>query len=128
MKYTIKEVSEKTGISSYVLRYYEKEGLLPPVSRSKGGILVYTDSELEQLGQISCLKNTGMPLKDIRTFVQLQAEGPSTLRKRCEILKLQQEHVQQDIEKLQKTYEKVSHKLAHFSQQLETYEKEGESS
>ena len=40
MKYTIKEVSEKTGISSYVLRYYEKEGLLPPVSRSKGGIRV----------------------------------------------------------------------------------------
>ena len=58
MSYSIKEVESRTNISAYVLRYYEKEGLLPHVQRSKGGIRCYTDADLDLLGLIGCLPRT----------------------------------------------------------------------
>lgn len=122
MAYSIKEVSERTGISGYVLRYYEKEGLLPHIRRSKGGIRSYSDSDLELLGLIGCLKGTGMPLKDIRTFVQLQEAGPETLRQRCEILEAQQRSIQRSIEEMKKNSAKVAHKLEIYTGLLREYE------
>lgn len=127
MKYTIREVSEKTNISAYVLRFYEKEGLLPHIHRSEGGIRYYTDEDMDLLGLICCLKKTGMQLKEIRTFVQLSERGPETLRERCAILKQQQDNVQKQMEEMQKSYEKVSHKLAYFSRLLAEYEEKSKS-
>ena len=100
MCYSIHEVSEKTGISPYVLRFYEKEGLLPHIHRSEGGIRYYTEEDIDLLGLICCLKKTGMQLKEIRTFVQLSDKGPETLRERCAILKQQQDNVQNQMKEL----------------------------
>ncbi len=124
MKYSISQVSEKTGISAYVLRYYEKEGLLPHIHRSEGGIRYYTDEDLEHLGLICCLKRTGMQLREIKTFVELSEKGPKTLRQRCDILRKQQQDVQRKMEELQKSYEKVSWKLDYFTRLLREHEGE----
>ena len=85
--YTIHKACEKTGLAAHTLRYYEKERLLPNVSRSRGGFCQYSDEDLEALGLICCLKNTGMPLSDIARFMELTREGDQTLRERCELLK-----------------------------------------
>ena len=122
MSYSIKEVSQRTNISAYVLRYYEKEGLLPHVSRSKGGIRRYTDADLELLGLICCLKKTGMSLRDIRMFVQLQERGPSTLRQRCDILEAQQRTILNGMEEMCKNCEEVRHKLEVYTALLREYE------
>ena len=122
MSYSIKEVSQRTNISAYVLRYYEKEGLLPHVSRSKGGIRRYTDADLELLGLICCLKKTGMSLRDIRMFVQLQERGPSTLRQRCDILEAQQRTILNGMEEMRKNCEEVRHKLEVYTALLREYE------
>ena len=124
MPYTIKEVAEKTNISAHVLRYYEKEGVLPRIDRSQGGIRLYTDEDLDLLGLITCLKNTGMPLRDIKTFVQLREQGPETLRQRRDILSAQQQSVLERMQEMQKNYEKVTHKLAYYTRLLEEYEAE----
>ena len=58
--YTIHEVCEKTGLTAHTLRYYEKEKLLPDVSRSAGGFRQYSDEDIEMLGMICCLKNTAL--------------------------------------------------------------------
>ena len=86
MTYSIQEVSEKTGLSAHTLRYYEKESLLPGVERSSSGFRQYSDADLELLGGICCLKNTGMSLREIARFMQLTKEGDSTLRQRCGLL------------------------------------------
>ncbi len=125
MRYTIREVSEKTNISAYVLRFYEKEGLLPHIHRSEGGIRYYTDEDMDLLGLISCLKKTGMQLREIKTFVELSEQGPETLRERCNILRQQQDNVRKQMAELQKSYEKVSLKLAYFSRLLSEYEGTG---
>lgn len=125
MKYPIRQVSEKTGISLYVLRCYEKEGLLPHIGRSEGGIRFYTAQDLEQLGLISCLKKTGMRLREIRTFVELKEKGPCTLRERCGILRRQQALVEQKMEEMRPSHDKVSRKLDHSLRLAEEYEKTG---
>ena len=66
MVYTIKEVSEMTGIPATTLRYYDKEGLLPYLKREKSGYRIFDDTDLTMLQIVDCLKNTGMLEKSIK--------------------------------------------------------------
>ncbi len=126
MAYTIQEVCRKTGLSAHTLRYYEKEGLLTGIGRSMGGFRQYTDEDLEWLGLIRCLKNTGMPLKEIARFVQMAHAGDSTLRDRVMLLQAHRDKVSARMEELQHHLDKVTRKLNYFAEKLRAYEKSGE--
>lgn len=69
--YTMKEVSEEYSLSQYTIRYYDKEGLLPFVKRDQTGRRVFSNEDMEQIGLICCLKETGMSIKDIKEYVDL---------------------------------------------------------
>ena len=120
--YSIQDVSGRTGLSTHTLRYYEKEGLLSPVSRTPGGFRQYTDEDLEALGLICCLKNTGMSLQEITRFVRLTRQGDETLRERVALLREHRESVIQRMNEMQKYLEKVTWKLNFFSEKLRAYE------
>ena len=120
--YTIQDVSQKTGLSAHTLRYYEKEGLISGVERSKGGFRQYSDSDLEALWLICCLKNTGMPLNEIARFVTMTRQGDQTLKERVELLRAHRESVIKRMEEMQRYLDKVTWKLNFFSQKLEDYE------
>ena len=120
--YSIQEVSQRTGLSTHTLRYYEKEGLITGVERSPGGFRQYTDEDMEALGLICCLKNTGMSLQEIARFVELTHEGDGTLKERVELLRVQRENVIRRMEEMQKYLDKVTWKLDFFSEKLREYE------
>lgn len=119
MAYTIKQVAAKTNLKPHVLRYYEREGLLPSVQRSEGGIRLYTADDLEWLGLITCLKNTGMSIKQIREFVELSLAGDETLPQRCQLLQEHRQTVEEQIQEMQRHLSKVIHKIDHFSRQYQ---------
>ena len=121
--YSIREVCEKTGLSAHTLRFYEKEGLLTNVERSSGGFRQYSDEDLEWLGLICCLKNTGMSLQEIARFVDLAHKGDITLRDRVELLKNHRERMVARIAEMQQYLDKISWKVNFFSDKLEKYEK-----
>ena len=120
--YSIREVSKKTGLTAHTLRYYEKEGLLSGVERTQGGFRQYTDEDLERLGLICCLKNTGMSIQEIARFVQLTHEGDHTLEERVELLRAHREQVLARMAEMQKHLEKVTWKLNFFTEKLKAYE------
>ena len=120
--YSIREVSEKTGLSAHTLRYYEKEGLISGVERSQGGFRQYSDGDLERLGLICCLKNTGMSIQEIARFVQLTREGDHTLEERVNLLREHREKVLDRMAEMQKHLDKVTWKLDFFSEKLRIYE------
>ena len=120
--YSIQEVSNKTGLTAHTLRYYEKEGLISGVERSQGGFRQYTDEDLERLGLICCLKNTGMSIQEIARFVQLTHEGDHTLEERVELLRAHREQVLARMAEMQKHLEKVTWKLNFFTEKLKAYE------
>ena len=93
MGYSIGEAAKKAGLSAYTLRYYDKEGLLPFVERTPSGFRIFKDSDLEWLAVISCLKSSGMSIKDIKKFINWCMEGDSTLEKRLNMFKKQKERV-----------------------------------
>ena len=124
--YSIQDVSKKTGLSAHTLRYYEKEGLLSHVERTPGGFRQYTDEDMEALGLICCLKNTGMSLQEITRFVSLTHEGDQTLRERVELLREHRESVISRMQEMQKYLEKVTWKLNFFSEKLRDYEARAE--
>ena len=122
--YSIQDVSNKTGLSTHTLRYYEKEVLISGVERSQGGFRQYTDEDLERLGLIRCLKNTGMSIQEIARFVQLTHEGDHTLEERVELLREHRDRVLERMAEMQQHLDKVTWKLNFFTEKLKAYQAE----
>jgi DNA-binding transcriptional MerR regulator len=114
MGYSIAEVAEKTNLTAYTLRYYEKEGLLPFVDRSDSGIRNFQDKDLEWLELICCLKNTGMSIKKIKEVISLYLDGDDTLNIRREIFICHRAEVINQIAELQKNLDKINCKINYY--------------
>ena len=82
MLYTVGEMAKILHIPASTLRYYDKEGLLPLVERSKGGIRMFSDKDYEWLKVIECLKKSGLSIKEIRIFIDMVGRGDSSLTER----------------------------------------------
>ena len=117
MSYTISDAAEKTGLPPSTIRYYDKEGLLPNIKR-KNGIRVFEDMDLRLMGLLTCLKNTGMPIKRIRDYVELTSKGDDTLRERYKIIKAQRQFVLDQIEQLQYYLEELDFKDWYYNKAL----------
>ena len=111
MGYSIGQVAQKTGLSTHTLRYYEKEGLLPFVKKSGSGLRIFSDSDLGWLAMIECLKETGMPLKGIKQYIDWFIEGDSTLQISLDMFRAQKTHIEEQIAQLQKHMEKINYKI-----------------
>ena len=99
--YTIGQVSEMFDIPVSTLRYYDKEGLFPNLERT-GNIRRFGGDELELLRVIECLKKTGLEIKDIKRFVDMVQEGPSTYAERKQLFEVRKARTEQEIARLQK--------------------------
>ncbi len=80
------EAATRTGLSSETLRYYEREGLLPPVRRSTGGHRRYAADDLQRLSFLINLRATGMPVTAMKRFAQLRLEGEQGRPGRLQLL------------------------------------------
>jgi len=107
MTYTIGEVARMMNIAASTLRYYEKEGLLLPTSRSQNGQRVYTDDDIATLSIIEYLKFCGLPLKEIRAFLPLVQSGDEDFSARRDILAKERDNVRAQIAALQKKLERL---------------------
>ena len=124
MLYTVGEMAKLLGVPTSTLRYYDKEGLLPFVERSEGGIRVFKDRDYEWLRIIDCLKKTGMPLKDIKEFIIMAMQGDDTIEQRYDLVKKQQALMQAKIAELQEMLDTLDYKCWYY----ETAKKAGTTS
>lgn len=114
MFYSIGEFSKLSGISIDTLRYYEKEKLIV-VERDSSGRRKYTDLDIQWIAFIKRLKETGMPIKQIRRYAVLRYQGDSTLRERLEMLKEHRSYVVAQKESWDAN-------LKHLDEKMKTYE------
>jgi len=119
MGYSIGEVAKKTGLTTHTLRYYEKEGLLPFVHKSGSGLRVFSDNDLGWLSMIECLKDTGMPLKGIKQYIDWFAAGDTTLPQRLEMFKSHKAKVQEQIKRYQNNLKKIDFKIKLYEKAVE---------
>ena len=114
MVYTVGEAAKRLGISPSTLRYYDKEGLLPFVERSSGGIRMFQESDFEWLQVIECMKKAGMSIKAIRDYIEMALQGDSTIDARLELFRRQQKEVEQQMIELQHTMETLRYKCWYY--------------
>lgn len=118
MSYAIGQFSKLTGLTSPTLRYYEQEGLLS-VHRDAAGRREYSEQDVEWLHFIKRLKETGMPIREIRRYAQLRYQGDSTMQERLTMLEEHHKNVLEEQQKLAENLRKLEEKLSFYRQALQ---------
>lgn len=116
--YSIGEISKMFQLPISTLRYYDKEGLFPHLKRVNG-VRQFSESEIETLRVIDCLKKSGLEIKDIKEYMALCSLGNTTLKQRKAIFEKQKEEVLQEMEKLQKVLSMLNYKCWYYDQAIE---------
>ncbi|WP_042357700.1 MerR family transcriptional regulator [Bacillus rubiinfantis] len=118
MKYSISEVAQKLNLTVYTLRYYDKEGLMPFVERTPNGTRLFKESDIDALKVIECLKSTGMPIKEIKKFIDWCSDGDSTLQQRYDMFLERKAAVEAQVEELKQTMKLIDHKCEYYKTAL----------
>lgn len=114
MVYTVGEMAKLLGVAPSTLRYYDKEGLLPFVEQSSGGIRMFQESDFEWLRIIGCMKKAGMSIKEIRQYIELALQGNDTIELRLQMFQHQKAVLQEQLKELQHTIEMVNYKCWYY--------------
>ncbi len=117
---TIKEVSEKFDISQDTLRYYERIGMIPPVTRTASGIRDYQETDLGWVELAKCMRSAGLPVEAIIEYVKLTQEGDSTIPARLQLLTEQRETLLEQKAKIDATLERLNYKIERYEIAVET--------
>lgn len=117
MEYTIGEFARLTSITASALRYYEQEELLL-AARDAGGRRFYTEADESWVLFIKRLKDTGMPIREIRQYAKLREQGAATMPERLEMLKKHQKHILAEQKKLREHQQNLAAKIQWYEAQL----------
>lgn len=119
---TIKEVSEKFGISQDTLRYYERVGMIPHVTRTAGGIRNYQESDLGWVEMALCMRSAGLPIEAMIEYVRLFQEGDETIPARLQLLLDQREALIEQKAQIDSTLKRLNYKISKYERAVETGE------
>lgn len=116
--YTIGEVSKLFDLPVSTLRYYDKQGLFPNITRISG-IRKFQDTELEALRVIECLKRSGLEIKDIKQFMDWCVEGASTYPQRKGLFEKQKERLEAEIAHMNQVLDMLKFKCWYYEQAIQ---------
>lgn len=111
---TIKEVSQKYNISQDTLRYYERVGMIPSVTRTSGGIRSYQEADLQWVELALCMRSAGLPVEAMIEYVKLYQEGDSTIPARLQLLIEQREVLIGQRKQIDATLDRLNHKIERY--------------
>jgi DNA-binding transcriptional MerR regulator len=111
---SIGEASRRSGFSMDTLRYYEKIGLLANVERSTTGHRCFSEGDIEWLGMLKCLRDTGMPVADMLTFAELIRAGDHTIPQRRTLLRHHHARVDAHLADLRTKQDAIARKIAYY--------------
>ena len=117
---TIKEVSEKYGISQDTLRYYERVNVIPAVTRTSGGIRDYQEEDLKWVELAVCMRNAGLPIESLIEYQRLFQAGDSTIPVRLDLLKDQMDVLQKQKAQIEETMARLSYKISRYEEAMRT--------
>lgn len=117
---TIKEVSEKYGISQDTLRYYERVQVIPAVTRTSGGIRDYQEEDLKWVELAVCMRNAGLPIESLIEYQKLFQAGDETIPARLELLQSQMKILKKQKEQIEEMMGRLSYKIDRYEEAMKT--------
>lgn len=119
MIYTVSEAAKILNVAPSTIRYYDKEGLLPFVERTDGGIRVFKEKDFDCLFIIDCLKKSGLSIKDIKSYINMVFKGDETIDERLALFQKQREKVIKQIDELNQTLAILDYKCWYYKKAKE---------
>ncbi|EKI2454860.1 MerR family transcriptional regulator, partial [Enterococcus faecalis] len=113
----IGEISKMFNIPVSTLRYYDKEGLFPEITRVSG-IRKFSNNEIEALRVIECLKKSGLEIKDIKQFMKWTKLGAETFKIRKELFERQKVSVEKELRQMEKVLDMIKFKCWYYDEVL----------
>lgn len=114
----ITKVSEQTGISADTIRYYERIGLMPAVTRNKAGVRDFTELDIQLLEFVRCYRNAGIGVEPLIEYIQLLGLGDQTVPARIELLSEQLEALDNRINELTQARDRLKYKIENYKQAI----------
>lgn len=117
---TIKEVCARYHISPDTLRYYERAGAIPAVTRNSKGVRDYTEQDIASVENTICMRSAGVPVELVAEYVKLCQQGDETFSARRDLLKGVREEILKQIEKCRRELERLEYKIQRYEAAVET--------
>lgn len=117
--YSMKETCEKVGMTYETLKYYCNEGLIPNVKRDRNNYRIFDDNNISWITSLSCLKNCGMSISEMKEYLNLCLQGESTIPQRKEILAIKKQDLIKKQEELQKSIDFIDWKQNFYDNVLD---------
>lgn len=114
----MKQVCEQTGLSYDTLKFYCNEGLVPGLKRDEHNYRIFTEQNIEWIRNLTCLKNCGMSISEMKRYVELCRQGESTIPERRDILNTKLQNLRQEIERIEKNIDFIMYKLQFYEDVL----------
>ncbi|MFB3167241.1 MerR family transcriptional regulator [Neobacillus sp. 179-C4.2 HS] len=112
--HTVKEVSKLLDLTEHTVRFYTDKGLVPSVQRDKNNNRLFDQESINWLIGVKYLKQVGMSVEDIKSYVDLCLEGNSTIQERYEIILKQKKISQAQLEEAKRTVKYMEEKANHY--------------
>ena len=100
-QFRIGEAAQQSGVSAANIRYYEKEGLLPPGARGDNSYRLYSSADVHQLRFIRLCRAMDMSLDEVRTLLALDWDSKTDCHAACDTLDAHLVHVRTRLAELQ---------------------------
>lgn len=117
--YSIGEASARFHIPESTLRYYEKKGLLPLITRDEAGRRLFSERQMGLLQAVICLKNTHMPISSIKQYMEWVVEGDATLHRRLDMMQKHKQQVLDEIAMLTEYLPGIDEKMERYTKRIE---------
>ena len=101
MRYTMMQVCREAELTYQALKFYCNEGLIPNVKRDKNKRRVFDEKDLKWIKDLVCLKKCGMSIQEMKEYLNLCLQGPSSIPQRKIMLTQKQEALRMSIRELE---------------------------
>lgn len=112
--HTMQEVCAETGLSYQTLKFYCNEGLVPNVKRDARNRRVFDDHDLAWVKDLNCLKRCGFSIKEMKRYLALCLQGPSTIPERQSMLDEQRKLLEEQIAQLNDSLDYIDWKQSFY--------------
>lgn len=120
----IKEASEKTGVSSAAIRYYEKEGLISAIDRSDNGNREIDERIIRRITFARQMRAAGMSIENLRRYIQLFDSNEDNTREQMDLLREQMTQMEEKRDDIQAAIDHLHYKLDHYDDHMQSAEDE----
>lgn len=118
--YSAKEAAEITGLSTATLKYYEREKLIPQITRTDQKYRQYTDTDIEWIKMIQCMRMANIPIRSIKQYVELLIQvGGKTLKQRYDMVQGHIKDIENQITNLQNALILTQKKLIFYGELIQ---------